>query len=215
VPDLPREHSRRRFKFSRQWIVASIFLVLTGCASQAPILSPSPSPETLHSQGSSALTVFLTPVDTSGFASDVKAQYGFDVSFHFTAFELQLVNRSNQPVRFESQKIYLTDARGKSQQALTEEESIDYYRYGDLGPDGAVVLLSKPVTIMRTEIEQIRRLHIQSATLLPGETHRGMVLFKKIDRDQCHNMHVQIQGITFTEAAGSKDVDIAFTCENQ
>jgi len=153
-------------------------------------------------------------VDTSGFASDVKAQYGLDISSYFTAFELQLVNQSNQPVRFESQKISLIDARGKSQQALTEEESIDYYRYGDLGPDGAVVLLSKPVTIMRTEIEQIRRLHIRSATLLPGETHKGMVLFKRIGRDQCHNMHVQIQGITFAEAAGSKDVDVAFTCEN-
>jgi hypothetical protein len=214
MPDLPRKPSRRRFEFSLQWIVASLSLLLMGCASQAPILYPSPSPETLHSQGSSALKVLLTPVDTSGFASDVKAQYGLDVSSHFTAFELQLVNQSNQPVRFESEKIYLIDARGKSQQALTEEESIDYYRYGDLGPDGAVVLLSKPVTTMRTEMEQIRRLHIRSATLLPGETHRGTVLFKKIGRDQCHNMHLQIQGITFAEAAGSKDVDIAFTCEN-
>lgn len=185
-----------------------------GCANQTPILHPSPSPETLHSQVSPALTVLLTPVDTSGFVPNVKAQYGLDVSAYFTAFELQLVNQSNQPVGFESQEIYLIDAHGKRQQALAEEESIDYYRYGDLGPDGAVVLLSKPLTIMRTEIEQIRRLHIRSATLLPGETHRGMVLFKKIRRDQCHNIHVKIQGITFIEVERSKDVDIAFTCEN-
>lgn len=214
MPDLPRKHSKRRFKFSWQWIVTSITVILTGCANPTPILYPSPSPETSTQQASTALTVLLTPVDTSGFASPAKAQYGFDVSAYFTAFELQLVNQSNQPVRFESQEISLIDAHGKRHQALTDEESVDYYRYGDLGPDGAVVLLSKPLTMMRAEIEQIRRLHIRSATLLPGETHRGMVLFKKIRRDQCHNIHVRIQGITFTEVARSKDVDIAFTCEN-
>ncbi len=214
MPDLPREHSRRRFKFSRQWIVASITLVLTGCANPTPILYPSPSSETSTPQVSAALTVLLTPVDTSGIVSPAKSQYGLDVSAYFTAFELLLVNQSNQPVKFESQEIYLIGAHGKRQQALTEEESIDYYRYGDLGSNGAVVLFSKPLTMMRMEIEQIRRLHIRSATLLPGETHRGMVLFKKVRPDQCHNIHVRIQGITFTEAARSKDVDIAFTCED-
>jgi len=177
-------------------------------------LYPSPSPKALPSQVSSALTVLLTPVDTSGFVSTAKDRYGLDVSAYFTAFELQLVNQSNQPVMFESQEIYLIDVHGKRQQALGEEESIDYYRYGDLGPDGAVVLLSKPVTTMRAEIEQIRRLHIRSTTLLPGETHRGMVLFKKIGRDQCHDIHIRIQGIIFTEVERSKDVDIAFTCED-
>jgi len=138
-----------------------------------------------------------------------------DVSAYFTAFELQLLNQSNQPVDFKSQEIYLVHADGKRQQALTEEESIDYYRYGDLGPDGAIVLISKPLTTIRSEIEQIRQLRIRSATLLPGESNHGMVLFKKIGPDQCPSIHVQLQGITFTEAARSKNVDVAFTCENQ
>ena len=218
-PELPRERRIQPLWFVKKWILLDVtlifILVLMGCANPTPILYPSPSSQNLPLQVSRALTILLTPVDTSGFASPAKAQYGLDVSAYFTAFELQLINQSDQPVKFESQEIYLVDAHGKRQQALAEEESVDYYRYGDLGPDGAVVLLSKPVTIMRAEIEQIRRLHVRSATLLPGETHRGIVLFKKIRPDQCHDIHVRIEGIIFTEVERSKDVDVAFNCENR
>ena len=215
MPDIPKEHSRRQFMFFRLWLVASLILVLTGCANQTPVLYPSASAKPSIPEMPSALRVLLTPVDTTGIASPAKSRYGLDVSAYFTAFELQLLNQSNQPVDFESEEIYLIHADGKRQQALTEEESIDYYRYGDLGPDGAVVLISKPLSTMRSEIEQIRRLRIRSAKLLPGESDRGMVLFKKVGSDQCNNVHVKLQGITFTEAARSKDVDVAFTCENQ
>jgi hypothetical protein len=217
VPELQKERKgpRQRLIFSLQWIVLGISLVLTGCANPTPILYPSPSSETVSPQTSHALTILLTPVDTSSFVSPARAQYGLDVSAYFTAFELQLINHSDHAVNFDSQQIYLIDAHGKSHPSLSEEEGIEYYRYGDAGPGGAVVLLSKPITLMRAEIQQIRRLHIRSATLLPGETHRGVVLFKKISGDQCRNIHVRIQGITFAETDSSRDVNIAFTCVNQ
>jgi hypothetical protein len=154
-------------------------------------------------------------VDTSGIASAAKSQYGLDVSAYFTAFELQLLNESNQPVDFDSQEIYLVHADGKRERALTVDESIDYYRYGDLGPDGAIVLLSKPLNMMCEDIEQIRRLHIKSAGLLPGESHRGVVLFKKVPPDRCQSIKVLLQGITFTESSSPKDVDVAFNCEDR
>src|SRR5262249_19102014 len=150
-------------------------------------------------QSASSLRVMLTPVDTTGLGSSAKAEYGFDLSAYFTAFDLKLSNGSNQPVEFDSGEIYLVYADGKKERALSVDESIDYYRYGDLGHDGAIVLLSKPLGMMREDIEQIRKLHIQSATVNSGESHRGVVLFKKIDSDGCQNIHVQLQGITFAE----------------
>jgi hypothetical protein len=188
---------------------------LVGCAHPTPILYPSPAPKTVSIQTTRALTILLTPVETSGFTSPARERYGLDVSAYFTAFDLELINHSDQTVNFDSQQIYLIDAQGKRRPSLSEEEGIEYYRFGDPGPDGAVVLLSKPLTLMREEIQQIRQLHIRSATILPGENHRGVVLFKKISGEECHNLHVRIQGITFTETGMSKDVDLAFTCENE
>ena len=213
-----QRHLWKRLRHQEQQIVFvgafTISMILGGCASSNPLLYPSSPSETSPSQVSSALTVLLTPVDTSGFASPAKGQYGLDVSAYFTAFELQLINRSNQPVDFESQEIYMIDDRGKSFPALTEDESIDYYRYGDAGPDGAVVLIAKPLTMVKAEVAQIRRIHLRSATLLPGETHRGVVMFKKLGQDQCRNVHIRIQGITFTDVTQSRDVDIAFSCKD-
>jgi len=197
---------------SLRWIVLGMSLM--GCTHATPIMYPSPSPKTVSSQTSRALTILLTPVQTSSFNSPDRERYGLDVSAYFTAFDLELINHSDQTVSFDSQQIYLIDAQEKRHLSLSEEEGIEYYRFGDPGPGGAVVLLSKPLTLMREEIQQIRQLHIRSASLRPGETHRGVVLFKKISEDQCHDLHIHIQGITFTETGISKDADLAFTCEN-
>jgi len=215
VAGLRKEHKNTRWWliFSVQWIALSVSLV--GCAHPTPILYPLTVPKTISSQTSSALTILLTPVETSGFTSPARERYGLDLSANFTAFDLELINHSDQTVNFDSQQIYLFDPHGQRRPSLSEEEEIEYYRFGDAGPDGAVVLLSKPLTLMRDEIQQIRRLNIRSATILPGESHRGVVMFKKVSREECHDLHVRIQGITFTETGISKDVDLAFTCENE
>lgn len=188
--------------FFRNWVAMAgmVLLGMGGCTTASPVLTPDPSQKDQRASLDvpHQLRVSVRPVVTKGFRSEDREQFGIDLSAYFTAFYVEIQNGLSREVWMDAAQIFIEEADRPPLQALSESESVEYYRYGDQ-PRPVMILIPKRRKLEKQEIEKVRSLHFKSATLPPGSQHRGVVYFKKVSDQHCQGVwlrmdHIQVEG---------------------
>ncbi len=136
-----------------------------------------------------------------------------DLSAHFTAFDLTVLNKSPSPFDIDLQNILLIGDDAIKHYPLNPEESIRYFRKKEEKEDGAVILISKPFLQMKKEIEIIQQLHFQSGSVEPGEKKGGVLFFRRLPLDQCSNVRLVVGGMSVGEGLEERKVTFHFSCQ--
>lgn len=159
------------------------------------------------------VTVLVRPVDTAGFNNADRRRLGLDVSSYFSAFEVTIVNRTERAVTFDSAGARLEDADGTAYRPLTEEEALDYYRFGEGDPNKTVVIVPKARKIVKKESERLSALRLRSQDGIPsGHFVKGVLFFRKVPPHRCDPVRLKIQGVRIENAQENHEFAFTFSC---
>lgn len=192
------------------WILVAISLPLWACGTRAPYMNPV-TPGTDSSTGSNEVVVEIKPVDTSGFQNPERKRLGIDLSAYYTGFEVKIRNGTSHAVNIDSRDAVLLDDDQKTYTVLTVEESLDYYQSGGLSGEKSVVI-PKSLAIAKNEMEKIRQLRLKSGEIPPGGTETGIVLFRKVPADKCHQVSLSLRGVRISGEDRNREFRFAFSC---
>jgi hypothetical protein len=184
--------------------------LIAGCASVSPPLAPiSTGP---ISSDTETIQVVVKPIVTKGIGSEDEKKWGVDLSAYFTSFEVRVINKTKKQISFNPLQSYLIDGTDRKQTALNETESVRYYK-----GEGESVITLVPKSNLRTqeETEKILNARLIEGPVLPGEQKDGILLFKKISRDRCQKVTLELNGITVPESGEEKRFSFSFACENK
>lgn len=195
-------------------ILGMLLLGCGGCTVNAPLLTPSVSAikdqantEPLDHQ----LKISVRPVVTTGFRSEDRKQFGVDLSAYFTTFYIEVQNGLFRKVWIDPSQIYLQYNDLQPVQALSESESIEYYRHREQ-PQPVLTLIPKSRKVEKQEITKIRELSLHSATLPPAGRVAGVIYFNKIPDRHCEEVLLKITGIQIEGEDSSQGVQFSFSC---
>ncbi len=185
--------------------------LIVGCASISPPLMPvSNAP---ISSDVETIQVVVKPIVTKGIRSEDEKKWGVDLSSYFTSFEVRVINKTNKQIFFNPRQSYLTDEKDLRHAAFDEKESIRYYIKGD--GDLVMTLVPKSNVKIQEETEKILTAQWVESSISPGNQKEGILLFKKITRDRCQKVTLELNGITVSETAEEKRFSFAFACDNE
>lgn len=215
MPAQTMEHGRngrRRAPLPVALRLAVLFSVLSGCSTASPILNPvGPVKGTEHEPG--RVTVLVRPVVTSGLNNPERKRFGMDVSAHFSAFEVTIVNRTDRKVSLDSSKAVLLDSQHLLYRPLSGEEALDYYRYGESDPNQTVVLVPKARKILRSEAERLQEIRLRSAeTIEPEQFVKGVLFFRKVPKERCEDVALKIEGVRIEGEEEARRFSFPFSC---
>jgi hypothetical protein len=195
--------------------LAILFLSLGACAS----LNASLGPEREHvadqiqiAVEEPQLKIAVRQIMTSGFRAEDRQEFGVDLSAHFTAFYIDIHNDLKHQVTVNASEVYLQYDDHGPEQALSESESIKYYRFKDR-PRPVVTLVPKPRKLEKKEIAKILNLRFRSAILPPGSHHAGVVYFRKIKGQTCNGASLKFEQIQIAGEEIPQRVQFNFRCE--
>ena len=184
--------------------------LIAGCASVSPPLTAvSNAP---ISSDAETIQVIVKPIVTKGIGSEDEKKWGVDLSAYFTSFEVRVLNQTKKQISFNPLQSYLVDGADQKQSALNEAESILYYK-GE--GDSVITLVPKPNAKIQEETEKIVAARLNEGAILPGEQKDGILLFKKISRDRCQKVSLELNGITVPESGEEKRFSFSFACDNE
>jgi hypothetical protein len=184
---------------------------LTGCASVSPPLTP--TSEGPLSSDTETIQVVVKPIVTKGIRSEDEKKWGVDLSSYFTSFEIHVINNTNKEIIFNPLQSYLIDEKNQRRAALDEKESIRYYTNGEGEP--VITLVPKSDVKIQEETEKILRARLIEGPILPGKRKEGILLFKKISRDHCQKVILELNGIAVSENGEEKRFSFSFACDNE
>lgn len=202
----------RLMKFVFLVVIAWTVIPLSGCGTRSPHLRPV-APEPASAFDAKEVVVQVTPVDTSGFGNPVRERMRIDLSAYFTAFEVAVINGTDEWVTVDGPQAHLSDDQGHHYPGLNLEESLQYYRSNESARDG-IVLLPKAAAVSRIEEERIQALHLEGRTLAPGERVSGVLYFKKVSMAECRRLALKIGGIKIGEDAPAREFHFEFRCRD-
>lgn len=183
---------------------------IAGCASVSPPLTPiSNAP---ISSDAETIQVVVKPIVTKGIGSEDEKKWGVDLSAYFTSFEVRVINKTRKQISFNPLRSYLIDETDQKQTALDEAESLRYYK-GE--GDSVFTLVPKPNAKIQEETEKILMARLNEGPVLPGEQKDGILLFKKISRNRCQKVTLELNGIAVPESGEEKRFSFAFACDSE
>jgi len=193
----------------RYWVLVLV-LFQYSCASRAPYLNPT-APETDASPGSNQVVVEIKPVDTSGIRNPERERLDIDLSAYFTAFEVTVRNQTTHAVSVDGQDALLSDDDRKTYAVLSAEESMEYYR--SKGASGELTFpILKSLAQAREEMDKIRGLRLKNVEIPSGGSENGMLLFRKVPPDKCHQVSLSLKGIRITGEDQNREFRFTFSC---
>lgn len=187
-----------------------LFFFIAGCASVSPPLTATEGGP--HSSDSEIIQVIVKPIVTKGIGSEDERKWGVDLSAYFTAFEVRVINATSKEISFNPLQSYLVD-EGNRRGALDEKETVSYYTKGDGEP--VMTLIPKSKVKIEEEIDKIKRAHLGEGPILPGREKEGIVYFKKINRDDCQKVILELNGISVAETGEEKSFSFSFSCDKK
>lgn len=187
-----------------------LVLLLAACVPLSPPLTPLEKHST--AEGPEIVQVVVKPVVTSGIKSEDEQKWGVDLSAYFTAFEVRIINKTNEEIIFEPTQARLVDERGQVVKALDEKGTIRYYMTG--GGDPVVTLIPKSKAIVEEETKRILQARLKSATIIPGEQKEGLIFFKKVSPEHCQEIVLELD-VAVGESGERKEFSFPFSCANK
>jgi len=192
------------------FVFIGLSLIVLACGTRAPYLNPvTPAMDT--STGSKQVVVEIKPVDTSGFRNEERERLGIDLSAYFTAFEVTIKNQTTDTVTLDSQGAQLLDDEQKTYAVLSANESLDYYHSGGVS-DEKIVIVPKAVGVAKEEMEKILQLRLKNSEIPSGGSGYGILLFRKVPTDKCHQVTLTLNGVRITGESQSREFQFTFTC---
>lgn len=187
------------------------FLLLLGaCAPLSPPLTSVDKPST--AEGPEIIQVIVKPVVTSGLKSEDEQKWGVDLSAYFTAFEVRIINKTNEEISFEPTRSRLVNEGGQMVQALDERGTIRYYMNGDGDP--VVTLIPKSKAIVEQEKRRILQARLKNETITPGGQKEGLIFFKKVSPERCQEIALELE-VAVGESGERKEFSFPFSCANK
>lgn len=195
----------------RAWsvLILSLFIV-SACGTRAPFLNPV-TPGTEPSTGSKQVVVEIRPVDTSGFQNEERSRLGIDLSAYFTAFEVTIRNETQGTITLDGHGAQLLDDEPKTYAVLSAGESLDYYQSGGVS-DEKMVIVPKAIGVAKEEMGKILQLRLKNAEIPSGGSEHGILLFRKIPTDKCHQVSLTLTGVRINGENQNREFKFEFSC---
>lgn len=187
-----------------------LLFIFGACAPLSPPLTPVDQKST--ADGPEIIQVIVKPVVTSGIKSEDEQKWGVDLSAYFTAFEVRIINKTNEEITFEPTRARLVDESGQTIQAFDEKGTIRYYLNGDGDP--VVTLLPKSKAIVEEEKKRILQARIKNATITSGGQKEGLIFFKKVSPEHCREIALELD-VDVSESGERKAFSFPFSCANK
>ncbi len=194
----------------RRFIILLVLLFpLVSCTSFSPVMKPSakgPSAKTEE-----VINVIIKPITTEGFASEDEKQWGVDLSAYFSAFEVALTNNTLREISFKPLESYLLIEGNGKLQALSEVATEEYYRVGD--DPSRLILFPKSEKKMARELKRIKAARLTGGILQPEQQRKGILFFKKLKKERCNKVILQLEGIRVVKTGKKKALAFDFSCK--
>lgn len=187
-----------------------LLLLLTACAPLSPPLSPLEKPPT--SGESEIIQAIVKPVITSGINSEDEQKWGVDLSAYFTAFEVRIVNKTNEEITFDPARARLVNETGQITPALDEKGTLQYYTNG--GGDTVVTIIPKSRAIVEEETKRILRARIREGIIASGGQKEGLIFFKKVSPEHCKEIVLELD-VAIRGTEERKGFSFPFSCSNK
>ncbi len=184
-------------------------ILLAGCVSASPTLIP--TAEGPSASGSEVIRVFVKPISTGGIGSEDKLKWGIDLSAHFTAFDVRVINNTPKDILFEPLHSFLIDDQNRKHPPLDREDSIRYYTEGN--QRSLFTLIPKSRWQLAKETDKIQSRVITGGIIQSGRQKEGLLLFKKMSTDQCQKVVLTLNGITVVETKEEKPFAFPLSCK--
>lgn len=147
--------------------------------------------------GDHDVVVQVRPIDTR-LGSEDRRRYGVDMGAYFSAFLVNVENRTSHEVAVDLTPSTLGETAGSGSPVLSDDEVVRTYRRGGMN-DTAVELIAKAPAVVKRELEQIRASRIAAARLSPGGRVEGVLLFRPPGTDGCTPSVLAIRGIEMVD----------------
>ncbi len=187
-----------------------LLFLLPACTSVSPPLAPLERP--LTSGASEIVQVIVKPVITSGINSEDEQKYGVDLSAYFTAFEVHIINRTNEEISFDPTQARLINGTGQINSGLDEQGAVQYYMNG--GGNTILTIVPKSKAIVDEETRKIVRARITEGMIGPGGQKEGLLFFKKVSPEHCQEIVLKLD-VAVRESGERKDFSFPFSCANK
>lgn len=195
---------------ARLSVILALMLVFSGCGSRGSLMNPATDPVGAD-PGKKQVLVDVLPIDTYGFGNKQRKRLGLDVSAHFSAFEVAIRNRTDRAVQVSTLASRLRVALGTEYRALSREERQAYYRTG--GREGkTVVIIPKSDRVTELELQRFEDLALRDLRLEPGEDATGLIYFKKVNRENCGEVVLSLEGIFLPGEEAPRPFQFNFRC---
>lgn len=195
--------SLSRFTGLGLFLGSVLFMGVSGCAPQSSHLRPLTEPAGLD-PSKRQVRVDILPIDTFGFGNKQKKRMGMDLSRFFTAFEVEVLNRTDRPIEVDPFASVLEVAAGRTRSPLSAEEAIAYYR-------------ETPRTVAAQEREEpiIKKLIMAGRMIQPGEAAGGVLYFKKIPPGECRKVKLSLDGVRISGEERGRSFRFEFLCPSR
>ncbi|MFQ5579624.1 MAG: hypothetical protein ACE5FZ_03355 [Nitrospiria bacterium] len=160
--------------------------------------------------GPEVIRIIVKPINTKGFASEDKKRWGVDLSAHFTAFNVQVVNNTPKEILFEPLNAFLADDKNQKHPSLDREESIRTYTEGD--QKTLFTLIPRSKWQIGRGADKIQSGYITGGVIQPGGRREGLLLFKKLSNEHCQKVILTLEGITVIKTKEEKRFSFPLSC---
>ncbi len=171
-------------------LAASLVAVgVAACAPRPPVLAPLP---VTPAPGASDVVVHVRPIDTR-LGSEDRRQYGVDMSAYFSAFLVNVENRTAHDLGVDLSPSTLGES-GSGTAVLSDDDMVRTYRRGGMN-ESAVELVAKAPAVVKRDMERIRAARMTATRLAPGGRTEGVLLFQPPTAAGCVPSVLTIRGI--------------------
>lgn len=143
--------------------------------------------------GAQDVVVQVRPIDTR-LGSEDRRRYEVDMGAYFSAFLVNVENRTPHDLAVDLQPSTLGDPSDPGNPVLSDDEMVRTYRRGGMN-ESAVELIAKAPAVVKRELEQIRASRIPATRLGPAGRIEGVLLFRPPQTDGCAPSVLRIRGI--------------------
>jgi len=120
-------------------------------------------------------------------------------------------NETPETVTLDSQGAQLLDDEPKTYAVLSAGGSLDYYQSGGVS-DEKMVLVPKAIGVAKEEMGKILQLRLKNAEIPSGGSEHGILLFRKVPTDKCHQVSLTLNGVHISGENQNREFKFVFSC---